>query len=242
MRTGSARAVGGVLILAAWVGQHTDAGAPATGDASIDLAWSARPADLGDGESAPVSQEADGTETVDSAPVDAADPEFSDSPDGDGAFACVYRVTAYCDRGITAAGVQVGVGQCAAPASIPFGSTIYIPALDRTFVVTDRTHKRFRHNTVDLFIPSRGDCLQFGRRSLECIVTPPIVRHRYGSREFLRLAAAARSKNASRAATPNDPVSPVADAGVAEPVVNRIVRSRWALAMASPLIGARGTW
>lgn len=97
----------------------------------------------------------------------------------------VCRVTAYCDRGLTASGVPSGLGQCAAPADIPFGSLVYIPQLDRTFVVTDRTHERFRHNTVDLFMPERSTCLQFGRNYLECefhiIATPP----RYGQ---LRLA------------------------------------------------------
>ena len=43
----------------------------------------------------------------------------------------VCRVTAYCDRGLTASGRRVGVGQCAAPPSIPFGSKVYIPALGR---------------------------------------------------------------------------------------------------------------
>lgn len=85
----------------------------------------------------------------------------------------VYRVTAYCDRGITASGVPSGSGQCAAPAGIPFGSKVHIPALGRTFVVTDRTHRRFRHNTVDIFIPSESDCLEFGRSYLKCEITPP---------------------------------------------------------------------
>lgn len=85
----------------------------------------------------------------------------------------VCRVTAYCDRGITASGVRSGVGQCAAPRDVPFGSTVYIPALGRTFVVTDRTHPRFRHNTVDIFIPSERQCLRFGRSYLECHITPP---------------------------------------------------------------------
>lgn len=80
----------------------------------------------------------------------------------------VCRVTAYCDRGTTAAGVQSGLGQCAAPGDIPFGTLVYIPALDRTFVVTDRTHRRFRRSTVDLFLPSCDDCIQFGRNFLEC--------------------------------------------------------------------------
>ncbi|MFQ5805576.1 MAG: hypothetical protein ACE5I3_03890 [Phycisphaerae bacterium] len=101
----------------------------------------------------------------------------------------IYRVTAYCDRGLTAAGVPSGIGQCAAPADIPFGARIYIPALHRTFIVTDRTAKRFRHNTVDLFIPDRNECLQFGRRYLECEIAFPAQPARYGSPR-LRAAAA----------------------------------------------------
>ena len=80
----------------------------------------------------------------------------------------ICRVTAYCDRGTTASGVESGVGQCAAPGDIPFGSIVYIAELDRSFVVTDRTARRFRKNTVDIFIPSRDECLEFGRSYLEC--------------------------------------------------------------------------
>ena len=98
------------------------------------------------------------------------------------------RVTAYRDRGITAAGVPSGLGQCAAPADIPFGAQIHIPALGRTFVVTDRTHKRFRHNTVDLFMPTTGECLAFGRKYLQCQITLPEKPHRYGCQQ-LALAA-----------------------------------------------------
>ena len=85
----------------------------------------------------------------------------------------VYRVTAYNDRGTTASGTLSGVGQCAAPEDIPFGSKIYIPALRRTLVVTDRTHPRFRHNTVDIFMPREQQCWDFGRRYLKCEVTLP---------------------------------------------------------------------
>lgn len=85
----------------------------------------------------------------------------------------VCRVTAYHDRGITASGKYTGVGQCAAPGDIPFGSKIYIPALDRTLIATDRTHRRFRKSTVDIFMPSRRDCIQFGEQFLECIITLP---------------------------------------------------------------------
>lgn len=86
----------------------------------------------------------------------------------------ICRVTAYCDRGTTAAGTQSGVGQCAAPADIPFGTRVYIAKLDRTFVVTDRTHRRFRDNTVDLFMPTRDVCLDFGRKFLECEFRFPV--------------------------------------------------------------------
>jgi 3D (Asp-Asp-Asp) domain-containing protein len=96
-----------------------------------------------------------------------------------------FRVTAYCDRGLTAAGVQSGVGQCAAPADIPLGSRIYIPELNRTLIVTDRTHKRFRHNTIDVFIPDRQACIQFGRKQLTAEVTLPDQPHRYGSAKIL---------------------------------------------------------
>ena len=83
----------------------------------------------------------------------------------------ICRVTAYCDRGTTASGVQSGVGQCAAPGDIPFGSIVYIAELKRSFVVTDRTARRFRKNTVDIFISSREECLEFGRSYLECEFT-----------------------------------------------------------------------
>lgn len=83
----------------------------------------------------------------------------------------ICRVTAYCDRGTTASGRQSGVGQCAAPGDIPFGAKVYIPSLGKSLVVTDRTHRRFRHNTVDVFIPSKSNCLQFGRRYVECEFT-----------------------------------------------------------------------
>lgn len=99
----------------------------------------------------------------------------ADAPQSDdGAAQPVYRicrVTAYCDQGVTASGAYTAVGQCAAPGDIPFGSLVYVPELDRTFVVTDRTARRFRRNTVDIFMPSRDACLEFGRKYLECRFT-----------------------------------------------------------------------
>jgi 3D (Asp-Asp-Asp) domain-containing protein len=97
--------------------------------------------------------------------------------DGEAEDLCLYRVcrvTAYCDHGTTASGVESGVGQCAAPQDIPFGSLVYIPELRRTFVVTDRTHRRFRLNTVDIFIASEDECLEFGLNYMDCeFMLPP---------------------------------------------------------------------
>lgn len=102
----------------------------------------------------------------------------------------ICRVTAYCDRGLTASGVPSGVGQCAAPGDIPLGSVVYIPELKKHFVVTDRTHRRFRHNTVDLFIPNESDCIKFGRKYLTCEFVIPENPPAYGK---LNLAAARRA-------------------------------------------------
>ncbi len=109
-------------------------------------------------------------EPMDSSPgiADAADPELEAA-----VLYRVCRVTAYCDRGTTASGVPAGMGQCAAPADIPFGSIVYIPALDQRFVVTDRTHRRFRRGTVDIFMPNARQCRNFGRHYLECEITLP---------------------------------------------------------------------
>lgn len=92
----------------------------------------------------------------------------------------VCRVTAYCDHGLTAAGTRAGVGQCAAPEDIPFGTKVYIPALKRSFIVTDRTHPRFRRNTVDIFLPAESMCQKFGQRYLECEFILPAKVPGYG--------------------------------------------------------------
>jgi len=114
--------------------------------------------------------------------ADTLDPQHAAAPQGASApsrnrgaptLHRIYRVTAYADEGVTASGRRVGTGQCAAPIDIPFGAKVHIPALGRTFVVTDRTHPRFHHNTVDVFLPGEPLCRKFGRRYLECEVTLP---------------------------------------------------------------------
>ncbi|MBI5866360.1 MAG: 3D domain-containing protein [Planctomycetes bacterium] len=129
----------------------------------------------------PPAERAIAMDAVVISPSDAPDdPTCAPAIELDGrTFRQTFRVTAYCDRGLTAAGIPSGVGQCAAPANIPFGSKIYVPSLGQSFIVTDRTHKRFRHNTIDIFMPVRSDCLKFGRNYLECEVQLPEQKVRY---------------------------------------------------------------
>ncbi len=75
------------------------------------------------------------------------------------------RVTAYCDRGRTASGRMAGPGQCAAPAWVPFGSKVCVDG--KVYVATDRTAKRFRQNTVDIWMPTRQRCMNWGVRYID---------------------------------------------------------------------------
>lgn len=70
------------------------------------------------------------------------------------------RVTAYHDRGVTASGRWTKSGQCAAPSWVPFGSIVVVAG--REYVVTDRTAKRFRRNTVDIWLPTHAECVKHG--------------------------------------------------------------------------------
>ena len=76
-------------------------------------------------------------------------------------------------RGITASGVPVQEGvTIAAPPDVPFGSKIYIPALNRKYTVTDRGGA-IRGDRLDLFMESRGRAIAFGKQRLEVVITQP---------------------------------------------------------------------
>lgn len=79
----------------------------------------------------------------------------------------VCRITAYCDRGTTASGVAAGPCLCAAPYDIPFGTIVSIPELGIVSMVADRTSRRYRQSTVDLWLPTKSECLKFGVKYLE---------------------------------------------------------------------------
>lgn len=165
----------GALTLAAACGNSFRSGfdpieqsASAASPETVSMHWALTPADF-------LNPAAPTPEELSSSPSDAA---FTESPDvvQTGVIRRVCRVTAYHDQGETASGLPSGVGQCAAPRDIPIGSRVFIPALNKTFIVTDRTHRRFRNSTVDLFVPCRDACKQFGRNFLEVEITPPAAR------------------------------------------------------------------
>ena len=89
----------------------------------------------------------------------------------------MMRVTAYTakDKGmnglrITANGERVQEGRTiAADQSIPFGTQIFIPALGKTFVVTDRGGE-IHGDRLDLYMEKRKDAMKFGVQELEVFI------------------------------------------------------------------------
>lgn len=84
------------------------------------------------------------------------------------------KVTAYTShdkgmdgKGITASGERVQEGRTiAGDPEIPFGSQIYIPALGKTYTVTDRGGA-IRGDRLDVYMEDRRQALEFGVRELE---------------------------------------------------------------------------
>lgn len=73
--------------------------------------------------------------------------------------------------GITSSGIPVKEGiTIAAPPTIPFGTQLYIPALNSTYTVTDRGDD-IQGNRLDLYIADKEEALIFGRQTLEVIIT-----------------------------------------------------------------------
>lgn len=89
----------------------------------------------------------------------------------------VMQITAYTANdfsmnglGITANGERVQEGRTiAADKSIPFGTEIFIPELDRTYTVSDRGGAISR-GRLDLYMDSRADAMEFGVQELEVII------------------------------------------------------------------------
>lgn len=86
----------------------------------------------------------------------------------------VMKITAYTKndkgmngRGVTTNGERVQEDRTiAADQSIPFGTEIYIPALDHTYIVTDRGGA-IKGNRLDLYMERYDDAMEFGVQELE---------------------------------------------------------------------------
>ena len=59
---------------------------------------------------------------------------------------------------------------------LPFGTFVRFPALfpHLTFVVRDRMNPRYAGHNVDIWMPTRGDAVAFGRRTLDMEVYEPV--------------------------------------------------------------------
>ena len=96
-----------------------------------------------------------------------------------------FELSAYCPceyccdtyTGITASGLNVEVGMCAAPDNIPFGSICVIPELGMELNVQDRGG--YIINTydglvrLDVYCNSHEEALGFGRRVVEGYIVYP---------------------------------------------------------------------
>lgn len=97
-----------------------------------------------------------------------------------------FIVTAYTandpgmdGRGITATGTKVTYGRTIAvdPKLIPYGSRIFIPALqhwpNRGWFIAEDTGGAIKGYRLDIFIPDRNEALKFGRQKLKAYVYKP---------------------------------------------------------------------
>lgn len=95
----------------------------------------------------------------------------------------VYEVTAYtsgyestCKRpdhpayGLTASGTYVREGRTiAASRNLPFGTRVYIPELNTTYIVEDRGGD-ITEGRLDIYMDDVNKALNFGRQKLEVII------------------------------------------------------------------------
>jgi 3D (Asp-Asp-Asp) domain-containing protein len=79
-----------------------------------------------------------------------------------------FHATAYCLKGRTASGASAQEGMIAAdPKVLPLGTVVHIQAgrYTGTYKVTD-TGGRIKGRLIDVYVPTYGEAIQFGRRSV----------------------------------------------------------------------------
>ncbi|HEV7681728.1 MAG TPA: 3D domain-containing protein [Pyrinomonadaceae bacterium] len=98
--------------------------------------------------------------------------------------AAPYVATAYSLRGRTASGRMVSRGLIAAdPSVLPLGSRVRLdhPGYSGEYVVAD-TGGAIRGRRIDIWTPSSGEAMRFGRRTVKLTVLS------YGARRTRRAA------------------------------------------------------
>ena len=82
------------------------------------------------------------------------------------------RVSSYCLGGMTSRGVQTRVGVIAVdPNIIPYGSKIYVPGYGWGTALD--TGGAIKGNTIDIWMPTYSQCIQWGVRDLTIKVVKP---------------------------------------------------------------------
>lgn len=75
--------------------------------------------------------------------------------------------TAYCLTGTMASGKQVYDGAVAMN-GVALGTEVYVPSLDRTFIVEDRIG---HSSSFDIWMSNCNEALNWGRRNLEIVIS-----------------------------------------------------------------------
>lgn len=86
------------------------------------------------------------------------------SPAPSGGRTATFEATAYCDHGTTADGTHTAWGVIAAGPSYAFGTSMYVPGYGSA-VVHDRGGA-VSDGVIDLWMPTCGEAIQWGRRSV----------------------------------------------------------------------------
>jgi 3D (Asp-Asp-Asp) domain-containing protein len=81
------------------------------------------------------------------------------------------KATAYCNDPITATGTVPTVGRTIAvdPRVIPYGSKVYIPQLNATFIAED-CGSAIKGNRIDIYMGSYNECMNWGIQELDIYI------------------------------------------------------------------------
>lgn len=77
----------------------------------------------------------------------------------------LMQATAYCHTGLTASGVRAGPGVVAVDRNvIPMGARVHVQGYGPAIAAD--TGKNIKGKRIDVWLPSRGECNRWGRRTV----------------------------------------------------------------------------